>query len=392
MGTEGNKDDSSVSAGAKYEKEADKEVEEEVSVVLDKLTILSPRLLDRSDVAEKVIHLPLLAAEEPAQSLRLALSEIVEYAHFTSFRLELDPSATANTGTTTYKPDLVSPFTGPDAVVKSHSPDRTGLELDDYGDLTLLLEYGLRDGSSFRIVLEEYNPFRVREHVLRLRQLLSGEHTPISHDLVEADGATDKPTNGEAENNLGKSTSSGGAVVKEDGSNGHGGNKNGKTNNSTTTKAKLKELPVFIPSETPISLSSFISDCCGEEVETYDKVLEKLDETCQVPYSVRHSGFHPPPADRRLLGDLAYIEFVSTSPSKGSNEEVIHVTASATGFYLNQSAGTKFDPSPAKDPCFSHTLLDCVLKHSKSFRNAWVSSGMQNFILLLCEFAIRGVT
>ena len=44
MGTEGNKDDSSVSAGAKYEKEADKEVEEEVSVVLDKLTILSPRL------------------------------------------------------------------------------------------------------------------------------------------------------------------------------------------------------------------------------------------------------------------------------------------------------------------------------------------------------------
>jgi protein TIF31 len=52
------------------------------------------------------------------------------------------------------------------------------------------------------------------------------------------------------------------------------------------------------------------------------------------------------------------------------------VTAIPTGFYVNQSIteppNVKFDPSPDPDaPCFSHSLLDCLLQANESLRTAW---------------------
>lgn len=94
----------------------------------------------------------------------------------------------------------------------------------------------------------------------------------------------------------------------------------------------------------------------------------ELDDLCHVTCKISFGGFNPPPSHRRLYGDLAYLE-----ADLPDNEGKIHVTAIPVGFYVNRSSGTKFDPSPAADPCFSHELLDCLLQHSNSLRCAWVS-------------------
>jgi hypothetical protein len=41
------------------------------------------------------------------------------------------------------------------------------------------------------------------------------------------------------------------------------------------------------------------------------------------------------------------------------------------GFYINKTIGKSFDPAPTATYCFSHSLLDCLLLHSASLRDAW---------------------
>jgi protein TIF31 len=98
--------------------------------------------------------------------------------------------------------------------------------------------------------------------------------------------------------------------------------------------------------------------------------LNELEEKTRVKCTIRFSGFHPPPQNRRLMGDLAYLEV--TPPGE---TETIHLTAIPTGFYVNRSTSAggnyNFDPSPAAKPCFSHELLDCLLQRSETFLAAW---------------------
>ena len=104
--------------------------------------------------------------------------------------------------------------------------------------------------------------------------------------------------------------------------------------------------------------------------------VEKITKTaCKITYS----GFNPPPSNRKILGDLAYLEI---TPPKYPNEAVFFVTCIPNGFYVNNTiSNEKFDPTPSsKDPCFSHSLLDCLLQRSKSIRNSWVSTTNQPFI------------
>lgn len=98
-----------------------------------------------------------------------------------------------------------------------------------------------------------------------------------------------------------------------------------------------------------------------------ERALYELNEAACVQCTLRHSGYHPPPANRRNLGDLAYIE--CTLPGGGST---VHITAFPLGFYVNRSTSSSFNPAPAKDACYSHALLDCLLQHSKPLREAWL--------------------
>ena len=137
-------------------------------------------------------------------------------------------------------------------------------------------------------------------------------------------------------------------------------NKKSKGNKKKSKGNKSKNGEAAVPkpvSQAAVSNPSFL--------ET-ERALYELNEASCVDCTLRHSGYHPPPANRRSLGDLAYIE--CTLPG-GST---VHITAFSRGFYVNRSTSSSFNPAPAKDACYSHALLDCLLQHSKSLREAWL--------------------
>lgn len=389
------------------------------SVVLKNLSILPPLqkkgTLNRDEIRDRV-SLPPIRAEEPVSSIRAALGEVCGYSHLTNYRFELESPLNAP-GKSTGDIPAVSPYTGTDAVVsvpvalKSLGGEEKAEEnhpcfLDDYGDLTLLLDKGLQDGSAFRIVLERYDIAQIRDHVGRLRSLLEGNAPSVT--TLDDDSGDPR---------------------KEEPSENH---KNGESNSSkqessdekkTNGKKETKTLPVF-PEEKPVAIDSselkdFYYLVCGEDASLYRDMTEKsslprnesgskgtkkkgkngnnaghkggetsekptaeqiameiipqlnkLEEQTRVSCKIQLSGFHPPPRSRRLMGDLAYLEVLPPGTT-----EPIHITAIPTGFYVNRSKSSgemhQFDPSPAAEPCFSHELLDCLCQASKSFLDAW---------------------
>ena len=254
------------------------------------------------------IPLPVLRPEEPVQSIRSALSEVKGYAHLTSYRLVVDErpegieaalaarrkgvadgspssassggdeggvSGAATAGGTASKKskkkkskgggggdsgsntpnrgvapaDVVSPHTGPNAVVatpssarslevatythylgttipaeaaaevaaaaasspgnngkkkgskkKADDEDADEVVLDDFTDLSPYLERGLTsDKAALRIVLERYNVAGVRDHVGRLQQLFDGLVPSVTTLAEGAEEGEQQPVEAEAE-------------------------------------------------------------------------------------------------------------------------------------------------------------------------------------------------
>ena len=88
------------------------------------MIILPPRQQSTHDVSREVhaLVLPPIRPEEPVQSIKAALAEVVGLAHITNYRLEVEPSPEGNvvkisTAAWDENLPLVSPYTSPDAVV-----------------------------------------------------------------------------------------------------------------------------------------------------------------------------------------------------------------------------------------------------------------------------------
>ena len=104
----------------------------------------------------------------------------------------------------------------------------------------------------------------------------------------------------------------------------------------------------------------------------------ELESRCRVRCKIKFGGFHPPPANRRIYGDLAYLEVALP----GAKKDVVHITAVPSGFYVNRTSIAPegygepfvFDPRPAENACYSHELLDCLLQYSKTLRSAWADA------------------
>jgi protein TIF31 len=87
--------------------------------------------------------------------------------------------------------------------------------------------------------------------------------------------------------------------------------------------------------------------------------------TIQCLHYIRASAWNPPPTQRRLLGDLMYLE-VSTL-----DDGILHLTVTPRGFYVNCTNHGHFDPNPAVVAHESHDLLVTLLLASTSFSRAW---------------------
>jgi len=393
------------------------------------------------DEMEDAISLPPIRAEEPVASLRAALGEVCGYAHLGNFRFVLEEGSSTKPKPRTRDAPLISPYTGPDAVVSvpvavrsldteplleangNVVPDYTAVVLDEYGDLTPLLEHGLKDGSCFRLVLERYDAAAIRDQVTRVRMLLDG-NAPIVTTLSE-----EEP---------GKASEDAEQEAAEDSAEKNGDDEEEKK------ELKIPEIPANRTVVNGSNLKDFYYLSCGEEeslfendtpkgedsdqpktskkkkskkkggdsqapadgsMQATERRLNEVEEKCRVKCTIRYSGFHPPPQSRRLMGDLCYLEVI---PPGFPDEPILNINAVPTGFYVNRSTvengSYKFDPSPAAKSCFSHELLDCMLQASESLRNAWeaalvaskeraelnATSSKDNPLFSLHRVAVRG--
>jgi protein TIF31 len=392
---------------------------------------------------QDAIPLPKLGPEEMVASLRQALSEILGFAHLTNYRFQLEKAdggaapgdaAAKRKGKSSSRAEP-SKYTGVNASISipprvksldEFAPKEqhagTPVVLDEYGDLTPLLEHGLQDGSAFRIVLERYDAASVKDHVVRVRALLEG-NAPSAETLDDGSGSQESSEKAE-------DASDGSDAPEHAKEEPPKGENDTKPEKGKQEKISAKDMPVF-PDDKPLvpdtkDLKHFFYYACGEDPDLYlgeDKncgnqhkrengtksrkknkkssskanassngeddeeadatnikkqqvvreaipQLNELEEKTRVPCSIKYSGFHPPPHFRRLMGDLAYLE--ATLP----DHEIVCVTATIMGFYINRSTverGSRynFDPSPAPKHCFSHELLDCLLQYSPAFQTSW---------------------
>uniref|UniRef100_A0A1A8FEH0 Clustered mitochondria protein homolog n=1 Tax=Nothobranchius korthausae TaxID=1143690 RepID=A0A1A8FEH0_9TELE len=74
------------------------------------------------------------------------------------------------------------------------------------------------------------------------------------------------------------------------------------------------------------------------------------------------SGWNPPPGNRKMHGDLMYLNIVTVE------ERHVSVTASTRGFYLNQSTTYTFNPKPANPSFLSHSLVELLSQISPAFK------------------------
>ncbi|KAI4897571.1 hypothetical protein NFI96_020853, partial [Prochilodus magdalenae] len=74
------------------------------------------------------------------------------------------------------------------------------------------------------------------------------------------------------------------------------------------------------------------------------------------------SSWNPPPGNRKMHGDLMYLNVVTMEDRHCS------VTASARGFYLNQSTTFSFNPKPASPSVLSHSLVELLNQISPVFK------------------------
>ncbi|XP_016324965.1 clustered mitochondria protein homolog isoform X1 [Sinocyclocheilus anshuiensis] len=74
------------------------------------------------------------------------------------------------------------------------------------------------------------------------------------------------------------------------------------------------------------------------------------------------SSWNPPPGNRKMHGDLLYLNVVTTEDRHFS------ITASTRGFYVNQSTTYSFNPKPATPSVLSHALLDLLGHISPVFK------------------------
>lgn len=107
------------------------------------------------------------------------------------------------------------------------------------------------------------------------------------------------------------------------------------------------------------------NETVSRTLESHSSVYKVLQtKTNIITPSVRSltlSSYNPVPAFYRTKGHLLYLQVVTLEG------ETFHVTATSSGFYVNKSTATRFDPSPKDNSATKFSLYDVIASHSKKF-------------------------
>ena len=129
----------------------------------------------------------------------------------------------------------------------------------------------------------------------------------------------------------------------------------------------LAEFIQSSPAPDPSELGNYFS----QALPTLSSVIAPLKPVSHLLSTVKSlllSQWNPPPAHRRMQGDLLYISFTSLEG------DLYHITGHIRGFYVSRSTNQKFDPVP-KNPqrLPSHSLLTLLQSLSPQFASTFAS-------------------
>jgi protein TIF31 len=263
----------------------------------------------------------------------------------------------------------------------------------ELNDLIELGEYPqVKDRSVLKIVLDRYDVRTGRLHVKRFRHMLNFPPPGAPSALTEVERSDkDKPTK-DATNDTKKDRSPKNAQ-KEAGTDEKATAAEPQVETAKKGEQQLVEsddMSLFYPSlkRTVECLNQSPSEVSvGLGTSTARDMPEGRAETSSSKCikSVAYSGWNPPPPQRKLMGDLFYLEVVLADNS------AINITCTASGFYVNRcqsphskratakisiddmvseiegasnASGAVFNPLPKKPFEYAHSLVELLRKTS----------------------------
>lgn len=273
-----------------------------------------------------VISIPSVYAGENLAALRQILLEYQESAAFTNYNLKLRKLINQQ-GETTEVDVACNDFT----------------ELGNFVEPTVAT-------CVFDVVTAEYNVKKVQDQIKRTNEIM--QNPPSTKGSVGGSAASDSKGKKKAD-----ATAQPSAEAKS----------------STAAPTLLKTDDLF----KPIELGNFYGEVLFRtgNVETVTKSsrMPANKALLEGVKSIFASGWNPVPPQRKLRGDLLYIEVVT------ANEGTLYITAVPSGFYVNKSNRSHFDPSPAVNHCFAHELFETLLKASPTLQAAWKTVTQSGF-------------
>lgn len=202
-----------------------------------------------------------------------------------------------------------------------------GIRLNDYVELSEV--QGCGAGSELKLVEDPYTEKEARMHVVRIREIIgaAGDRTDTLHGISAGLSLHDfvLPWSGSEEH----------PVLKE------------KSGNARTTEIQNP-------------LSGFVIDAPASIHALLPPTIEPPPKTVK---SLSVSAWNPPPHQLRQKGHLLYLQLTT------NEGEQFQVTSHVSGFFVNKSSNSKFDPFPKPAPrnAAAHSLFSLISNLSPSF-------------------------
>ncbi|KAJ4978102.1 hypothetical protein NE237_008882 [Protea cynaroides] len=196
-----------------------------------------------------------------------------------------------------------------------HTKDGSVHHLEDYNEISEVADI-TTGGCSLEMVAALYDDRSIRAHVNRARELLSLStlHSSLSTSL---------------------------ALQHE------------TTQNTTADSAKI-----IVPELDGMGFMEDVTGSLGNLLSSSSKEIKCVE-------SIVFSSFNPPPSNRRLFGDLIYLDVVTLEGQK------VCITGTTRTFYVNSSTGNTLDPRSAKSSSEATTLIGLLQKISSKFKKAF---------------------
>ncbi|XP_069070793.1 clustered mitochondria protein homolog isoform X2 [Pleurodeles waltl] len=210
-----------------------------------------------------------------------------------------------------------------------------GSVLDSFSELTVV--EGLKDGSLLKVIEEPYTIREVRIHIRHFRDLLK------SLDPVDAYNGVD--CNSLSFLNIISEGDIGDPACLEN---------NGKKKKRISSDQGLESIDCS-PPEYILPGSQERPLCPLQPMSTESKPTQCLK-------ALMMSGWNPPPGNRKMHGDLMYLNVITLE------DHHVNITASNRGFYINQSTADTFNPKPANPSHLSHSLVELFNQISPAFK------------------------